>query len=199
MAQATRRKYGTGSIIEKRGVYFGQWRVGRRQVMRKLGPVRKPGTTDGLTKTQAEAKLRTLMAAVTEPPVTERTTVQDAGIRLIAHLKALGRKRSTTMAYESYLAVHLTPFFGDRALATITASDVEAFMAACRDNGQSVKSTLNYIGLMHGIFDFAIRRGWITTNPCKLVDKPEHVDADADVRFLDQTELDALLARRPRR
>jgi integrase len=192
-----KRTYGTGSIIEKHGIYHGQWRVGGRRVMRKLGPVRKPGTSDGLTRTDAEARLRTLMAAVTDPPVTERVTVQDAGVRLIAHLKALGRKRSTTMSYESYLEVHLTPFFADRALAKITASDVEMFMAVCRDNGQSVKSTLNYIGLLHGIFEFAIRRKWMTTNPCKLVDKPEKADADADVRFLDQTELDALLAAAP--
>jgi integrase len=192
-----KRTYGTGSIMERHGIYHGQWRVGGRRVMRKLGPVRKPGTSDGLTRTQAEARLRTLMAAVTDPPVTERVTVQDAGVRLIAHLKALGRKRSTTQGYESYLEVHLVPFFADRALAKITAADIEMFMAACRDNGQSVKSTQNYIGLLHGIFEFAIRRQWMTTNPCKLVDKPEKADADADVRFLDQTELDALLAATP--
>jgi integrase len=192
---STRRTRGTGSIIVKRGVYHGKWRVGTTQVMRRLGPVRKVGTSEGLTKSQAEAKLRKLMeATVGEPVIVERVTVQDEGERLIAHLKALGRKRSTTEGYESYLEQHLAPYFAGKALSTITATDVEAFMAACRDNGQSVKSTLNYLGLLHGIFDFAIRRGWATTtNPCKLVDKPERLDADADVRFLDQPELDALL------
>jgi integrase len=193
-----RRTRGTGSIIIKRGVYHGKWRVGDRQVMRRLGPVRKVGTNEGLTKTQAESRLRTMMETIgNEPLVVERVTVQEAGVRLIAHLRALGRKRSTTEGYDSYLEIHLTPFFAGRALSTITAPDVEQFMAACRDTGQSVKSVLNYLGFLHGIFDFAIRRGWATSNPCKLVDKPERLDADADVRFLDQSELDALLVAVP--
>jgi hypothetical protein len=31
-------------------------------------------------------------------------------------------------------------------------------------------------------------------NPCKAVEKPEVADEDQDIRFLDQTELDVLLA-----
>jgi hypothetical protein len=90
-----RRTYGTGSIIEQGDSYYGKWRVGARQVKRKLGPVRKPGTRDGLTKTMAEAKLRALMAEVTDAPVVRRITIAEAGERLIAHLEAMGRKRST--------------------------------------------------------------------------------------------------------
>ena len=58
----------------------------------------------------------------------------------------------------------------------------------------AIKSTRNYLGLLHSIFDFAIRMGWVIENPCKTVDKPEVPDEDQDIRFLDQTELDALLA-----
>jgi hypothetical protein len=44
-------------------------------------------------------------------------------------------------------------------------------------------------------FEFAIRKRWCHANPCKLVDKPASVaDDDAEIRFLDQAELDALLA-----
>jgi site-specific recombinase XerD len=82
-------------------------------------------------------------------------------------------------------------------LERITPEDVEAFMASCRRSGQSVKSTLNYLGLLHSIFDFALRRKWVSANPCKLVEKPRREDADADIRFLDQAELDALLAALP--
>lgn len=48
--------------------------------------MRKPGTRDGLTKTQAEARLRELVAEVTAP-VGERVTLVQAGTRLLAHLK----------------------------------------------------------------------------------------------------------------
>ncbi|MBV8713020.1 MAG: hypothetical protein JOY56_14625, partial [Solirubrobacterales bacterium] len=45
------------------------------------------------------------------------------------------------------------------------------------------------------IFEFAIRTRWCHANPCKLVDKPASAaDDDTEIRFLDQAELDALLA-----
>src|SRR4051812_36108732 len=194
---ATRRAYGSGSIFEKSGSWHAKWRVNGRQVKRRLGPVRKPGTSDGLTRAQAEAAPGRVMANVTAPPVVERVTVEEAGTRLIAHLEALGRKRSTLQSYESFLRVHLAPYFGARSLPRITPEEVEAFIAKCRSDGQSVKSTLNYLGLLHGIFDFAQRRKWCSANPCKLVDKPRADHGDADVRFLDEDELAALIAAVP--
>jgi integrase len=189
-----RRTYGTGSIIEKNGHYYGQWRLNARLIKRKLGPIRKPGTREGMTKTMAESKLRSLIEdTVSPPPVVERMTVEEAGTRLIAHLATMRRKPSTTESYESYVRIHIGPYFASRPITQITKEDVESFAAACLDHGQSVKSTLNDLGLLHGIFEFAIRRGWATVNPVKLVEKPKNRDEDPDIRFLDQTELDALL------
>ncbi|MCP9491605.1 MAG: hypothetical protein MSC31_17280 [Solirubrobacteraceae bacterium MAG38_C4-C5] len=74
---------------------------------------------------------------------------------------------------------------------------IEAFIAAERRAGLSTKSILNYLGLLHSIFEFAQRRGLAASNPCKQVDKPERPGATEDVRFLDTTELDALVAAVP--
>lgn len=195
--RTARRTYGTGSLIEKNGSYYGKWRVGDRQVKRKLGSVRRPGTRDGLTRTQAEAKLRKVMSEVTTAPVVERVTVEDAGTRLIDHLEALGRKPSTTQNYRSYLRWHLAPYFGSKALDTITRHDVQAFIEHERESKKAAKSILLYLGLLHSIFDYAQRRDWATVNPCKLVDKPRAPERDADVRFLDQVELEALVSAVP--
>src|SRR5947209_9352676 len=181
-----KRAYGSGSIFEYRSAWYGQWRVDGRLVKRKLGPVRTPGTRDGLTKTQAEARLRKMIEDVVAAPVVERLTLDQAGRQLIRHLESLGRKKSTTEAYESFLRVHLVPYFRDRPLEKIGPEDVRAFMAKCRRDGRSVKSTLNYLGFLHGVFDFALKRGWTTSNPCKLVDKPRRADADPDIRYLDE-------------
>lgn len=161
---------------------------------RKLGPIRTPGGRDGLTRKMAEARLRKLMSEVTVAPVYERMTVEEAGERLIQHLVTRGRKASTTVGYQSYLRVHVAPFFGDKPVANITKEDIEEFIVVCFDNDQSIKSTRNYLGFLHSVFDFALRKGWVVENPCKTVEKPETVDEDQDIRFLDQTELDALLA-----
>ena len=55
-----------------------------------------------------------------------------------------------------------------------------------------------YLGLLHSIFEFAVRRGHATTNPCKLVDKPERPGQAPDIRYLDAAELNALVASVPR-
>jgi integrase len=192
-----RRSYGTGSIFERSGSYYGQWRVAGRLVKRRLGPVRPPGAREGLTRTQAEARLRKLIEDALAAPPVERVTVEQAGGRLLAQLATLGRKRSTTEGYESYLRVHLAPYFGDVPLQHISQHDVERFMAACRDDGQSVKSTLNYLGLLLSIFEYALAEGWVAANPCKRVATPRAADSDPDIRFLDQAELDALIAAVP--
>ncbi len=126
-------------------------------------------------------------------PVYERMTVEEAGERLIQHLVTRGRKASTTVGYQSYLRVRVAPFFGEKPIANISKEDIEEFIVVCFDNDQSIKSTRNYLGFLHSVFDFALRKGWVVANPCKAVEKPEAVDGDQDIRFLDQTELDALL------
>ncbi len=120
-----KRRYGTGSIFEKRNAWYGQWRVRNRTITRKLGPIRTPGGRDGLTRKMAEARLRKLMAEVTLAPVYERMTVEDAGGRLIQHLVTRGRKASTTIGYQSYLRVHVAPFFGEKQIADVTKEDIE--------------------------------------------------------------------------
>ncbi len=193
-AKPTRRSHGTGSLTVRRGKWFGQWWIGGRQVSRVVGPIREPGTRDGLTKSQAEARLRRIIEdTAAAPPIVERVTVKEAGDRLLAQLAALGRKRATVQSYESILRVHLAPHFGDQALAKITRQDVEAFIGACRADGQSVKSTLNYLGLLHGIFEYTLREGWVSSNPCKLAAKPRAADVDPDIHYLDPDELEALI------
>lgn len=101
------------------------------------------------------------------------------------------------MDYQSYLRVHLTPFFGDRPLDAIDSGDIEAFIAERVDAGKASKSIKNWVALLHSIFDYAIKRGWCSANPCKLVELPRSVDVDPDIRFLDAAELHAVVAAAP--
>jgi len=199
MKDMSKRSYGTGSLFTRtdaagRESWYGQWRTGDALVKRKLGPKRRAGERDGLTKAQAEAELRRRIEA--ERPSAsphDRPSLEVAGRRYLDHLAGVRRKKSTLMDYESHLRVHLVPFFGAKPLHRIEPRDVEEFIAAERRNGRAPKSVLNYLGLLHSIFEFGQRRGWTATNPCKLVDKPRVGAADADIRFLDQAELEALL------
>ena len=190
---APRRAHGSGGLLIKGDAYYAKWRVDGRQVMRRIGPVRSSGTREGLTKSQAEAKLRSLMAEVTAPPATERITVEEAAGRLLSHLEAMGRKPSTIRAYRSKLAAQIKPRIGDRPLARVRREDVEAFRDACLRDGLSAKYTANALGFLHSVFEFAVRHGWATANPCRYVDAPRALQGDTAIRFLDAAEVEALL------
>ena len=93
--------------------------------------------------------------------------------------------------------MHLAPYFGDTALERIGRGEVEGFIAAKRREGKATKSILNYLGLLNSIFAYAERRGLARGNPVKLVDKPSAGGANPDIRFLDEPELEALIAAVP--
>lgn len=193
-----KRPYGSGGLFartNRRGgeTWYAQiWLEGRR-VKRALGLKRQPGSSDGLTRAQAERKLRQLLDQAKPPPV-ERLTVEEAGSLLLTHLETMGRKLSTLENYESYLRVHLAPFFGRRPLDRITREQVQRFVTEKLESGRSPKSVMNYVGFLHSIFAFAERRELATSNPCKLVDKPKMTSGDGRIRFLMPEELEELIA-----
>jgi integrase len=193
-----RRPRGTGEIFEKHDAYYGRWHVKGKKVLRKLGPVRKPGSRQGLTKTQAEARLRELMSQTAKAPalvVEGGMTIDEVGARHIKHLLRKGRKPDTTLAnYESELRVHLVPQFGTTPIDQITAEDIEDLIDVCLSAGLAVKTVRNLLTHLNSIFEFAIRQHWRHDNPCKDVEKPAAPqDGDQEIRFLDQSELSALL------
>ena len=198
-SSVARRSYGTGSLLIRRDAagretFYAKIRLDGRQVKRVLGPKRESGGREGLTRRQAETRLRKLIGDLERTPtVTERLTVEDVGRRYLQHLTNAGRRRSTLQDYESYLRLHLVPFFGDLQIDKIGRSDVEGFTAEKLADGKAPKSVRNYLGLLHSLFDYAEKQDWSRGNPCKLVVKPGDDEGDADIRFLDDDELDALL------
>jgi integrase len=194
-----RRSYGTGSLYihedgNGRETWYGRWRVGDRRVNRRVGPKREKGSSDGLTRPQAERELRKLME--TEIPVStgSRMTLEKAGQRYIAHVESRGRKKTTIDDYKGYLRVQLVPHFGTKPVEQISPEDVERFIAAKLKDGRSPKSVVNWINFLQAILGYAQKRRWIVgENPCKLVDKPRVTGTDPDIHFLEPEEVGALI------
>lgn len=188
----TRRSYGTGSLFVYRGAWYGQWRVGGRVVKRKVGARREPGGRDGMTRTQAERRLRQLMDEVRHAPPERKMTIEDAGAGYLHHVEhVMLRKPSTVQDYQSILSAHLIPYFSQRDLARITPDDFAAYMAA--KSTLSPKTISNHLNFAHGLFAYALDRGWVSANPVAAVKRPRQAGADPDIRFLEIAELDALL------
>jgi integrase len=147
----------------------------------------------GLSVGEAETAL---LAAIAASKKTRRATdsidLAEAGRRYIANRELLGLKPGTLSDYESYLRVHIVPFFGKRSLDDIDVDLIESFTAAKRAEGKAVKSIRNYLGLLQAIYALGVKRGWCTSNPVASTDKPR-APHDHDIRYLNAEELEALL------
>ena len=51
----------------------------------------------------------------------------------------------------------------------------------------------NHLNFAHGLFSFALKRGWVASNPVAAVDRPRAAGANPDIRYLDRGEVEALL------
>src|SRR4051794_11754597 len=195
-----KRSYGSGRLfvrVDAAGVesWYGSWRVGGRRVKRRLGAKRRASTADGLTRTQAEAELRRLMATARVVAGAARRTIGEAGNAYIDHLEhVMERKRTTIADYRGYLRKHLAPFFGGRPLDKIDRARVESYLLAKKREGLSAKTIQNHLNFLNGIFVFAIKREWATANPVALVDRPKAPrSAHRRLRFLSKEDLAAVI------
>ena len=187
-----RRAKGAGMVYLKHGCYYGRWYTAAGgRANRKLGPARKPGTSQGLTRAQAEKRLREAMSAVAVTTDPDRT-VATLGDALLAQLETRGRARSHIETVESHLRVHIRPFFGNRPVDRIGEEHVTRFLARLRRSGLAAKTVRNVASTLHSAFELAIRRRWIVENPCRLVELPA-ARPNAEIRYLTQDELVSML------
>jgi integrase len=198
-----RRSYGTGRLFVRTAAnggetYYGSWYCNGRRVMRRLGPRRETGERHGLTRAQAEAELRRLMALVQPEGTSARTmTVADLSTAYRAHLEALGRKRTTIAGVESVQRVWIDRILGDKPVGAVTVHDVEDLMRTMRAAGVGTKSIRNYIGTLSAMYRYARqpRRRWVVESPCDLIELPRDDGAhNAEIHFLTVDEVESLIS-----
>jgi integrase len=188
----------SSSLYEFRGAWYATWWLDGRQVKRKVGPKREPASRQGLTKTQAEARLRELIGKTKVLVPQERMTLKEAGELYLVHVEqVMQRKPSTVQDYTIMLRRHFEPFFTAprvSSVAKISDDDVRAYRNAKRREGLASKRISNHLAFLHGILRYAVKRKWATTNPVDAVERPRPSGADPDIRLLDMDELEALIA-----
>ncbi len=82
---------------------------------------------------------------------------------------------STRAAYRSYLNKHFIPYFGRRAMASITPSAVESWISKALKDGLSPASVRKYHSMLKTIFQRAVRDRVIVINPCAATELPKAV------------------------
>ena len=191
-----RRAYGTGTLRVVGGSWLASWYgPDGRRVQRKVGAVRTEGRADGLTKAQAERVLRR-MREIESPrsaPDGQRVTMEQAGDEFCQRLELQGRRKSHRLTVASDLRNHIGPFFASKTLDRIRPEDVERYVAAKRKT-LAIKTIRNHVNTMHSVFELGLRKGWCQINPVKLADRPTVKKTETRIQFLDQAELEKVLA-----
>jgi len=196
----SKRGYGSGALYEQNGVWYGRWHAASgARPHRRIGMARKPGSRDGLTRSQAERELRRLMDVeeTVRAPDRAAPTMAELGDMLAVRLQSLGRKRSTIETVDSHVRIHIAPWFDDTGIDEIDERRLEAFIASLGRKGCSPKTIRNVMGTVHSLFELARRQKVVRANPCQIIDLPKIDAGDATIRFLDQSELEALLRGAP--
>jgi integrase len=128
-----------------------------------------------------------------------------------------GRLRQTSFrVYESYFRLHIRPRLGDRVLATITVDDAAAVISEMeegvrlRDRGSEFERIIGdpfatptifgVLTVLSRIFSRACRRGLITLNPVRQLEREELPKAKRrEFPSLDREAIGKLLANTPDR
>ena len=198
---APKRSYGTGELYEKHGSYYGRWRTSDgRKLNRKVGPIRSPGSSDGLTRAKAERAFRKMQEAEERQP-SRRRDVEPVTVSVAAaslhHAKSLeGARKSYLENLESMQRVHLEPSVGALPLDQVSTARVEALATGMLAAGRSAKTVRNVMTFAYSVFEHAIAKGWCHENPVRYAARPKRRrsgDASPDLQFLEVAELEAVL------
>lgn len=205
-----RRAYGVGSLKPRANrdgseSWFGRWYVedlatGKpKQVQRKVGAKRRPGSTKGLTKTQAEKRLGEMMAETA--PVDSAADSRTLGWAADTMFQAMvGTEPQTIDTYRRDFDNHLRDPLGDKPLTKIVREDYEGIVAAMlkgygrKPDGYSPKTIQNVLRFASRIHNYGRGRDpqWCATNPAEGVELPKVEDGE-DVVHLTQDEASKLL------
>jgi integrase len=192
-----RRSYGTGSLLTRRNAWYGRWWLDGRHVNRKIGPKRKPGTREGLTRKQAEIELRRMMAETRPAPRGEGVSFADAASEYLRHVGDVRRIDQRTLAdYRGVVDGYLLDEFGSLTLDAITPDAIDAYKERLIAEGRlSARTIVRHLTVLHGIFKRAKRVWGIAENPASadMVERPKVVYSGEFDTF-DRDEIELLAA-----
>lgn len=205
---AARRSYGTGSLWQRKDAagrltWYCKFSVDGKTKKRAIGPVREPGTTIGLTKPQAEKRLRQLMDDGVAATPNDVLNVFELARRYARELIARGKKESYVEGpFWSGVNTWLAPFFGDTPVHKITGEMIKDLVALMRQgerpDGRKVrplsnKTICNHVwSTLSSMLTYAREEGWIVHNPFLGLRAPtfEH---GGEIKFFEPDEIEALV------
>jgi integrase len=173
---ATRRTYGTGSLVERpegSGKWSYRFVVGTDPV---TGKVRRRTTTiTAKSKTAAQAEARKILADVAANSTAMGTsaTVEQLLQEWMNFQSNRGRSPTTLNGYKSVIEYHIVPSLGTIKIADLTAHHLDSVYGKCTKAGTSPGTVRNIHRVITAALNQGVRWGWLDKNPALHATLPE--------------------------
>lgn len=99
---------------------------------------------------------------------TKTTSLEAAIKQLLVAKEQAGRRKRTIKG----LRIYLNQFSKGRESVPIDGIDVDALDKWFQERNEKPASKRSNIGRLSSLFSFAVRRGWMQSNPCNRLEKP---------------------------
>lgn len=148
---------------------YGKWtpataREAAEELLRQAAAARK-----GLAQDPAD-RAREIREAITFQQLADEYMERARAGHLVLPGRTRGKsKKLSTVAIDGYRIKHLTAHFRQQPVRTITRVDCERCLDRLIEGKHGASRTF---GLLGGIFSFAVRQGYITSNPAHGVTTP---------------------------
>lgn len=183
------------SRLENRG--NGSWRLtlsgGYDREGRQIRVTRtihvNPASTESAQRRQAEREAALIEADYRRHVITDARRISVQSLyedyiqdRVIRH----GLAPRTVSSYQKLFEDRILPFFGKRFVQDLTAKDVNQFLRRLSEDHLSGTYSLKFYQQLHEMLRYAVRMGYITVNPCDLVEPPRRDTKES--QFYEQHE-----------
>lgn len=101
-------------------------------------------------------------------------------------------RERTIQGYKDYLNLRLVPYFGNMKLSDIQLYDIQKFLNSLSKELSS-ETIKKYKNCLSGIFNFAVKWGFLKYNPCIGVTIPKGLNTSVTPVFLEPEEVERLL------
>jgi integrase len=141
-------------------------------------------------KAEQKAKKVELILYGDKIKLLEKMSLAQYSQKWLKSKEAQGVARASYRNYETFLRVHILPFFGDKELRQIQKADVEEFVIHLRKD-HNPKGTNIILTMLKSMFKSAIDDGYLIKSPCELIKKITE-DSQSDI-YWTKSEIDQFL------
>ena len=154
-------------------------------------PIRKSKIIEAKSDKDAEKKAAVFeneFRTGNQPTITKAMTFYEL-VEKWRYLKEINLAHTTRNGYENTLKHKMLPYFGNYRVESITPLHIDEYLKSLKENGTrhdkkeggyAQKTIQHHYVLLSRLLSFAVTWGYISSNPCKNVERPKVDESEAE-------------------